>query len=171
MATSPRRVYTKEASQVIFEDDGMHTLILELDQGSISYTIEGNKRSEAMERDNHVAGRPIIVKTGEGNITGSASFLVQQYHSTSGPYSPYEWLNHENRAGGLSSTVDGGEWAFRIKVKCLDPNTRAVAETSLFKYVIASNIKVDPAGSDGKSLCSFDFTDYETTPEIFQGDA
>lgn len=171
MGMMPRRVYTKEASQVVFEDDASHSLVLELDQGGISYTIEGNKRSEAMERDNHVAGRPIIVKTGEGNITGSASFLIQQYYSSTGPWSPYEWLMRENRASGLSSTCDGGEWSFRLKVRCLDPNTKAVAETVLFKYLIPANIKIDPAGADGKALCSFDFTDYEAAPEIFQGEA
>lgn len=165
------KLYTLLGTEVIFEDAAGHTLTLELDQGGVKYSITAGKVSEAKTRGKREPGPPIVVETEDGMVSGSISFLIKAYRSTSGAYTPMEFVQRKGRAAGLVSTLSGGAWGFRIKVRRKDPETEAVAETAIFSYCRPNKLDEDPGGSEGKSLAGFEFDDFESEPTIIQGTA
>ncbi len=166
------KIYAMGYDKVFLEDDRGNSLELTLDQGSIKYSIQAGKVSEVKVRGKRIPGRkPIAVETEDGMVTGSGSFLVASYRSTTGAYTPAEFLQRKGRASGLVSTLDGGAFAIRIKLKKGDPETGTIQETLIFGFARITKLDDDPQGADGKTLMNFEFEDYESEPTVIQGDA
>jgi len=162
-------VYANIQGKLTCYAGGGETLELELVQSDIEWNEEGDTYSEAMVRNEHPKGEPpILVRTGHGNVAGSATLLVKRFTSPSGSYSPYEWFTHSGRATSLRSTSQGDKWAFGMKYYIDSSVAGGQAETVNFRYC-AVKLKVAPSAADGKMLLSFDFTDHELQPQVVEG--
>lgn len=144
-------------------DGGSNSLEMPFVQSDLSWVIEGAPYTEAKVRNRHASGAPVLRKTGDGNVSASATLLVKSFSGTS-TATPYEVLTLTLLAAAWATTAIGDKRALRHKVTFTDPS--GASQTVTFAYAVAMNIKIDPAGGDGLMSMSFDLTDHESEPTV-----
>jgi hypothetical protein len=172
MSTVPviEGVYTDTTRVVQFQDyNGVNYLTIRPIKTQLTTSIDGATVAEAMHRNRHIDGQaPIVHDVGDGNVTGSMAFYVEEYPigTSADVANPLAWLEADSAAAaGLVSTGKGNAWCFRMKVLDSQPGK---IQTTTYNYVYPEK----PAQSfdNGLLIVTFNFTDRERVPTVVAGD-
>lgn len=159
-ATTP---FKANIVSLVISDGAGNSLTLALLQGSvITWTEPGRTAVEARQQGRHQT-TPVVVETDDGNVTGSMQLLVSSWKGSSNTH-PYEFLTKTGNASGYTSRGVGGAWIYRLVATFDSTVDGGGAQTATFGYVHTDSIDGDPAGVDGLTAITVNFTDYESRP-------
>jgi len=170
---APTNVVRKQGRKVQFFDGAGVTLTLALVQDVATYAVEGATVVEAMHRSQHLAS-PIVIRTADGNVTGSMSLLLADELPTgtasADQQKPSSWIFEERASAaglttvGVTPVATGGTFMIGIRIYDEADNcTKTLRPTRIEK----------PTESMENDLLkiSFNFTAYMTDVQITAGDA
>lgn len=150
----------KMEAVVVRLEDGTGTpqaLTLYLLQGSkVTYNDPGRKKVEVKHGGRRLS-TPVVVETEDQDITGQVVFLVTTFVAASG-MSPFEFM--KGTIPSFISTGVGGAKQMRMEVDYVNTEDDAsgVTQTATFSHITFDNFAVDPAGADGLTVITADFT-------------
>lgn len=133
-------------------------------QSDLDWKEEGAPYTEAKTRNKHQA-TPILRKTGDGNVTGSAKLLVTSFRGAT-VVTPYEVLTDTGLASAYTSTAAGDRKAKKLEFYVDASAAAGASQTVAFNFAVVTNVSVSPGGEDGLFGLSFDFVDHEERPTI-----
>ena len=145
----------------VFDGSG-NTIAMPFVKSDLTPTIEGKPYTEAKVRNMHQS-TPVLVETGDGNVTASATIGVTSFAGNTAA-TPYEVLTGTGLAAGWTTTAVGTKKALRHVVTWTNP--AGATQTVTYAYCVASNVAIDPAGDEGLMSMSFDLTDHENAPTV-----
>jgi hypothetical protein len=165
MAASDSAVPFSQIDGTLTASDGA-SASLEFDfvQSDIEWTVEGAPYTEAKVRNKHKA-TPVLRKTGDGNVTGSASLLVTSLRGSTDE-TPYEFLTQTGGSASITTRAAGDRKAIKLAFTVNASAAGGASQLVEFNYSVCQNVKVSPSGSDGLFLLTFDFTDHESAPTV-----
>lgn len=144
--------------------NGSRSVTMTFDQTAVEWKEEGEKFVEARTRDKHES-TPITRKTGDGNCTFSAKFLVTGFRGSTAA-TPYEILTFTGLCASDTTIGVGDRKQIRVAMPFSASGAGGVTQTATFNYCVVSNVSVSPTGADGLFLCSFDAVDHENRPTL-----
>jgi hypothetical protein len=145
---------------------GIYELVLILVNDGLNVDMPGEEYTEAMERGEHLA-RPILIKTKDVDITGSGSFRVASFTSTTGAYTPLEFLKRIGRGSGLPSAIQTGRDNIEIRQYSWSEGS---SETMILSPCVITNIGFNPKGDGDIGTITFDYVCHAKEPIIVQGE-
>lgn len=160
---NPNGAFSLVDGRATVDDGAGNSLELDLVDGEVNWTEEGAPYTEARHRNRHKS-RPILRKTGDGNVKGSLSCTIQSFRGSTG-ITPYEVFNRTGMGASWQNTAIGDKKASRLRLELDATAAQGAAQTVTFNYAVFENVKCDASG-DGLWKLSADFTDYENAPEI-----
>lgn len=165
MPTYPNDVYSNIRTKVYLVRPGAWMQLLLVSEG-VNVDDPNGEAVEVRERNEHLPV-PILVKTGDTNITGSCTLKLADLVTASGDYSPLEFLKRVGRGSSLSSYYTTGK--DNIEIRQVVSRDGKVETMRLYPCVI-SNVNFNPNGDNGVATLSFSYEAYMNSPVIAQGD-
>lgn len=165
MPTYPNDVYSNIRTKVYLVRPGAWMQLLLVSEG-VNVDNPNGEAVEVRERNEHLS-QPILVKTGDTNITGSCTMKLADLVTASGDYSPKEFLTKIGRGASLSPFYATGK--DNIEIRQVMSRDGKVETMRLYPCVI-SNVNFNPNGDNGIATLSFSYEAYMNQPVIVQGD-
>lgn len=164
-------VFDETTRKIQFQDGAGHYLTISPVKTNLTIAHGDPTLTEAMHRQRHLTGQaPVVNDVGDPNCTGSMAFYIDLQPTGVVPADdatrPMTWLTASTAsAAGLTSTVAGTAWSFKILVVDVQPG-----KTQTRTYSYCAPEKPTESYDGGLLLYSFSFTDREKFPTIVDGD-
>ncbi|MEL6347722.1 MAG: hypothetical protein AAFV53_31745 [Myxococcota bacterium] len=155
--------YWSGGGTLVLEDGSGNSITVTFMQGTFSWSETGRDYTEAMERERH-ASVPVLIETGDGNVTGQFSFLITSFKGNSNVH-PYEALTFSGNASGWTSTSSGTKKSLRARLTVDSTQAGGGLQQALFNHLVPTSVDPDLAGANGLAQGTVNWTDHENQPQ------